>query len=175
VIILDANLLLYAYNVSFDLHPRAKAWLEHTLSAPVPVGLPWATILAFLRITTNPRAFTRPLTPTEATTIVSTWLAHPTVTLVQPGARHWEILSRMLVDTRSRGARVSDAHLAALAVEHGAVLYTTDRDFRLFAGLQTANPLQDGSPSAQSIAVHRRLPGGDQKPKGGYSSRSSRA
>lgn len=143
MILLDANLLLYAYNSSFEQHARARAWLERTLSSPAPVGLPWTTILAFLRITTNPRAYPAPLAPAEAAGIVSEWLAHPTVAVVQPGERHWEILSRMLVDSQARGARVSDAHLAALAVEHGGTLYTTDRDFRLFPGLQMLNPLEE--------------------------------
>lgn len=143
MIILDANLLLYAYNSSFEQHPRAKSWLERTLVALEPVGLPWATILAFLRTGTNPRAFPNPLKPEEAAAIVSEWLAHPTVVTVEPGDRHWEILTALLLATQARGSRVMDAHLAAITIEHGATLCTTDRDFRLFAGLRTLNPLEN--------------------------------
>jgi len=142
VIILDANLLLYAYNASFEQHELARTWLERTLSAPVPVGLPWVTILAFLRIGTNPRAFPSPLGIEDAVTIVSDWLAHPTVVIVEPGEQHWEILRQLLLATQARGPRVADAHLAALAVEHGATLCTTDRDFRLFPRLRMENPLE---------------------------------
>jgi len=142
VIILDANLLLYAYNSTFEQHKRAKAWLERALSEPAPVGLPWTTILAFLRVGTNPRAFPTPLGPDEATTIVSAWLAHPVVVIVGPGDRHWEILRGLLHSTQSRGPRVMDAHLAALAIEHGATLCTTDNDFKLFPGLRLQNPLE---------------------------------
>jgi toxin-antitoxin system PIN domain toxin len=142
VILLDANLLLYAYNSTFEQHKRAKAWLERALSEPAPVGLPWTTILAFLRVGTNPRAFPNPLGPDEATTIVSSWLAHPMVVIAEPGGRHWEILSSLLRSTQSRGPRVMDAHLAALAIEYGATLCTTDNDFKLFPGLQLQNPLE---------------------------------
>jgi len=145
VIILDANLLLYAYNASSDQHDSARRWLERTLAAPLPVGLPWATILAFLRIGTNPRAFPSPLGIEEATAIVSDWLAHPTVAVVEPGERHWEILRQLLLTVQARGPRVADAHLAALTLEHGATLCTSDRDFRLFPELRIENPLDQPS------------------------------
>lgn len=142
MILLDANLLLYAYNSSFDEHAKARAWLERTVSSPTPIGLPWATILAFLRISTNPRAFPTPFTPREAAAVITHWLAHPMVVPIAPGERHWEILSGLLLTVQARGTRVTDAHLAALAIEYGATLCTTDRDFRLFPGLQVLNPLQ---------------------------------
>ena len=145
MIVLDTNILLYAYNPSFAQHEAARTWLEQTLGHPSPVGLPWSTIMAFLRISTNPRAFPRPLTPGEAVDIVAGWLAHPTVLIIQPGERHWEILQGVLLAAQARGPQVMDAHLAALTIEHGAVLCTTDRSFRLFAGLRTRNPLE-GSP-----------------------------
>lgn len=141
MILLDANLLLYAYNASFEQHARARSWLEDTMSAPAPVGLSWATLLAFLRIATNPRAFPEPLAMQEATGLVDEWLAHPTVVVLHPGERHWEILRGLLHASRSRGAEVMDAHLAALAIEHGATLCTTDPGFAVFPGLRTMNPL----------------------------------
>jgi len=141
VILIDANLLLYAYNSAFERHQRARHWLESVLSGPNPVCLAWATILAFLRIATNPRAFQHPLTMREAIPVVSTWFAQPVVTILEPGERHWAILQDLISETQVRGSLVADAHLAALAIEHGATLYTSDRDFVRFPGLQIANPL----------------------------------
>ena len=139
--LIDANLLLYAYNPSFPRHTAARQWLEETFSRPEPVRLAWVIILAFLRIGTSPRAFEHPLSIEEATAIVSQWLSLPHVALLQPGDRHWEILSAILPDAQVRGALVSDAHIAALALEHGATLSSTDRDFVRFRGLRVVNPL----------------------------------
>jgi hypothetical protein len=141
VIVVDANLLLYAYDSAAKDHARAREWLEETLSSPDPVGLPWACLLAFLRIGTNPRALARPFSIGEATAIVGSWLAQPCVTIAEPGERHWEVLSGLLAAGQIRGPLVSDAHLAALTIEHGATLATTDRDFSRFDGLRTVNPL----------------------------------
>ena len=114
MILVDANLLIYAYNSSVDVHERARAWLEDALSGGIPVGLQWSTIHAFLRLMTQQALFPEPLNIAEATAIVESWLAQPIV---------------------------MDAHLAALAVENDAILYTTDRDFRRFEGVQVRNPL----------------------------------
>ncbi len=141
MILLDANLLLYAYNASFPQHERARVWLEEVLSRPEPVGISWTTILAFLRIATNPRAFEAPLSPEEAIACVDAWLGCPQVVILEPTDRHWEVLVRLLRSSRIRGPAVMDAHLAALAIEHGAVLCTTDRDFARFPGLRIYNPL----------------------------------
>jgi hypothetical protein len=141
VILVDANLLLYAYDASSEHHARARAWLEEVLSGSDPVGFAWVTLLAFLRIATNPRALARPLSLGEAAAIVSSWLGQPCVSLLQPGERHWEILSGLLEPAQARGPLVMDAHLAALAMEHGAVLASNDRDFARFDGLRIVNPL----------------------------------
>jgi len=141
VILVDANLLLFAYDAASEHHARARTWLEDVLSGSDPVGFAWVTLLAFLRIATNPRALARPLTLAEATAIVSSWLGQPCVSLLQPGERHWEILSGLLEPAQARGPLVMDAHLAALAMEHGAVLASNDRDFARFDGLQIVNPL----------------------------------
>ena len=141
MIIPDANLLLYAYNASASEHARAKAWWEDAIQTGETIGLTWQTITAFIRIGTNPRAFAQPYTAREATHIVSSWLEQPNVSLASPGARHWEILSRLLVAGQISGPLVMDAHLAALAIEHGAVLATTDKDFTRFSGLRLVDPL----------------------------------
>jgi toxin-antitoxin system PIN domain toxin len=141
VILLDANLLIYAYNTSLPQHRRARAWLQDALSRPHPVRIAWVSVLAFLRLTTNPRAFEQPLSINEAITVISEVLARPMVAMIAPGEQHWGILRELLSQAQVRGALVTDAHLAALAIEHGATLHTTDRDFERFPGLRTHNPL----------------------------------
>jgi len=119
----------------------ARLWLENAFSRPEPVRLAWITILAFLRIGTSPRAFPYPLSPAEAGEIVAEWFARPMVATLEPGERHWSILSHLLTATQARGPLVMDAHLAALAIEHGATLCTTDQDFTRFPNLRLLNPL----------------------------------
>jgi toxin-antitoxin system PIN domain toxin len=140
MILIDANLLIYAYDSGSENHEAARQWLEHTFSAPEPIRLAWVTLLAFLRITTNPR-LGRPLALAEAVSIVDDWLERPNVGLLAPGERHWEILRTLTPKSQARGNLVMDAHLAALAIEHGATLHTTDRDFSRFAGLRFSNPI----------------------------------
>ncbi len=142
MILIDANILLYAYNASSDHHDRARKWLEHALSSPEPVRLAWVTILSFLRIGTNPQAFPRPFSTAEAISIVSEWFAQPAVAILDPGERHWTILKNLIPTAQARGPLVMDAHLAALSVEHGAILCTGDRDFSRFPGLRVKNPLE---------------------------------
>jgi toxin-antitoxin system PIN domain toxin len=142
VILIDANLLLYAYNPSFQQHEPARRWLEDVLSGTDPVRFAWATLLAFLRISTNPRAFEHPFTAEESVPIVSAWLERPNVAILDPGERYWSILRELLVAHQVRGPAVMDAHLAALAIEHGAVLHTTDRGFSRYPGVRLRNPIQ---------------------------------
>jgi toxin-antitoxin system PIN domain toxin len=141
MIVPDANLLLYAYDTSAPLHGRARTWWEGTLLSGETVGLSWQTLTAFLRIGTNPRAYLRPLSAREAVDIVRGWLVQPSAQVVTPSARHWDILSRLMVESQVTGALVMDAHLAALAIEHGATLCTHDADFTRFQGLRTHDPL----------------------------------
>jgi len=115
--------------------------LEETLSGPMPVRLAWITILAFLRISTNPGLSGRPLRMEEASGVVDDWLRQPNVGILTPGERHWEILRGLLKTAQVRGALTSDAHLAALAIEHGATLCTCDRDFTRFPGLRVLDPI----------------------------------
>jgi toxin-antitoxin system PIN domain toxin len=109
------------------------------------MALSWSTIVAFLRIGTNPRVFERPYRAGEAVAIVQQWLEAPTVSVLEPGERFWDILRSLLVEARAEGPIVSDAALAALAIEHGATLCSTDRDFRRFPGLKLHDPLESGS------------------------------
>ena len=142
MILVDANLLLYAYDPSSPQHVAARNWFEATVSGPEPMGLEWATLLAFVRIGTSPHALEHPLSLAEAEAIVSDWLDRPTVTLLNPGERHWQILRDLMIRGQVRGPLVRDAHLAALSIEHGAELATTDRDFARFPGLKFFNPLE---------------------------------
>jgi hypothetical protein len=143
--LVDANILLYAYDASASQHRAAARWLSEALSGAEPVGFAWTNLLAFIRIATNPRAVAKPLTLEDACAIVSSWLAQPCAVVLSPGERHWSILRDLLVKSQARGPLAMDAHLAALALENGAVLATCDRDFRRFEGVKTLDPLA-GSP-----------------------------
>jgi toxin-antitoxin system PIN domain toxin len=140
--LLDSSTLLHAYDPDFRRYPQSRAWLEKTFSDSEMIGFAWVAILAFLRISTNPRAFRRPFSVEEASRIVSEWLDRPNTIVLEPGQRHWEILSEILSTARARGDLVMDAHLASLAIEHGAVVCTDDRDFARFPGLKTLDPLE---------------------------------
>jgi uncharacterized protein len=142
MIVVDANLLPHASDTSSVHHQASRDWLEKTLSGDEPVGLTWAALLAFLRIGTDPRIRKNAFTIEEAAAIVAGWLERPMVTLLNPGERHWEILRDLMTRGQVRGPLVTDAHLAALAIEHGATFATTDRDFARFSGLKFFNPLE---------------------------------
>jgi uncharacterized protein len=141
VILVDANLLLYAYHPRSRHHDASRAWLEAALSGPELVRFAWVTLWAFLRIATNPRAFEHPLSTSEACQAIGSWLAQPPVGILDPGERHWDILGSLVGEGQTSGPLVVDAVLAAIAVEHGATLFTTDRDFSRFSGLKWTNPL----------------------------------
>jgi uncharacterized protein len=141
MILIDANVLIYAYHPAAEKHRRSKEWLAKTFESGERIGLSWTTVLAFLRLTTSPKPFSIPLTSEEAGAIVTGWFSYPEVSILPPTERHWTILSRLLADGQARGPLVMDAHLAALAIEHGATLCTTDRDFTRFKGLRLLNPL----------------------------------
>jgi toxin-antitoxin system PIN domain toxin len=141
VILIDANLLLYAYDPRAVEHERSRQWLEETLSGSELVRFAWTTVWAFLRIATNPRVFENPLTMAEATDIVASWLEPQSAGILDPGERHWALLANLSREGQAAGPLVMDAVLAAIAIEHGATLYTTDRDFAKFPGLKWKNPL----------------------------------
>lgn len=141
MIVLDANILLYAYDEDSDKHEQARAWVEEVFSDASPVGLPWQTISAFMRIVTNPRLGGKRFTTAEVVEVVNQWVSQPNIRLLGPGDNHWSFLRQMMVDGHARGPLVTDAQLAALTIEYGGVLHTTDRDFSRFPGLRWKNPI----------------------------------
>jgi uncharacterized protein len=140
--LLDANILLYAYDSSSSHHEICRAWLESAFNAEEMIALPWQTILAFVRISTNSRAVKNPLSGANACAIVDTWLERPNVIVINAAERFWNILRQQILDAQVSGPLVTDAALAALAMEQGATLCSTDRDFRRFQGLKLFDPLQ---------------------------------
>jgi toxin-antitoxin system PIN domain toxin len=141
--IVDANLLLYAYNADAPQHNAAARWLTKLFESQEIVGLPWLSVWAFLRICTNPRIWDNPLPAKEAFAIADEWLTMPDVLLLQPGRQHWVILQRLVTEDGATGPLVTDAVLAALAIENGAVLAPTDQDFAQFKDLRWVNPLSE--------------------------------
>ena len=141
MILVDANLLIYAIDRDAPHHRKARLWLESVLSNTASVGLAWIVLLAFLRVTTRSQVMRTPLTPERAIAYVDSWLAQPHVSLIGPGDNHWPILRHLLGASGTGGNLTSDAHLAALAIEQGFTIYSTDNDFRRFAGLTVINPI----------------------------------
>jgi len=143
--LLDANILLYAYDSNSPQHAVCRPWLDAAFNSEETVALPWQTLLAFVRIATNPRAVRQPLSGPEACGIVRSWLERPNVAVIEPGERFWEIFQAQVLDAQVSGPLVTDAALAALALEHGATLCSTDRDFRRFRSLKLLDPTQNQS------------------------------
>lgn len=139
--LLDANLLLYAVDRSSRFHQDASDWLTEQLNGPRRVGIPWQSLVAFLRISTHPRASQSPLTPEDALGYVEDWLTADPVWTPVPGPRHGELLADLVGRYQLRGNLISDAHLAALALEHGIPLVSADTDFARFTDLRWINPL----------------------------------
>ena len=140
MILPDINLVVYAYNADAPFHASAKAWWEGCLSGTVPVGLAWVVVLGFVRLMSNRRVLARPLSAPEAAERCRSWLLQPNVRIVLPGPTHMDILSGLL-DGPMGPNLVTDAHLAALAIEHQAELHSNDSDFARFSGLTWRNPI----------------------------------
>lgn len=138
----DLNLLLYAIDTEAPPHEQARAWLEDILSGTEAVAFAWTVLLGFVRISTNPAVLDRPLDAEEALDYVDDWLAQPIATIIHPSERHAALLRELLQPLGAAGNLTSDAHLAALAIEHGAELCSRDADFSRFPGLRWRDPLR---------------------------------
>lgn len=141
MMVLDANIILYAYDAESAQHRPARAFLENIFSASAPVGIPIQSISAFLRIMTQRGLRSGCFSLQEAAAIVEEWLSLPQVRLLIPGERHWPVLQRMLLEGHASGRLVTDAQIAAVTIEFGGELQTNDRDFARFPGLRWRNPL----------------------------------
>ena len=141
MIVIDVNLLIYAYDTTTPSHAEAKAWIEEVFSSSDAIGLPWQNIAAFIRVLTYPGLHGERFSRDQVLFIVDQWLAMPHMRALAPGERHWSLFREMLIKGDARGKLTSDAALAALTIEYGGVLHTTDRDFARFPGLRWVNPL----------------------------------
>jgi toxin-antitoxin system PIN domain toxin len=139
--LLDLNVLVYAMDESSSRHQAARDWLDETLSGSDTVGFAWHVLIGFVRLSTRSAVFAAPLTVSEALDVVDGWLQQPCVTVVHPTERHATVLRELLTPLGTAGNLTSDAHLAALAIEHGAGLCSTDVDFSRFAGVRWIDPL----------------------------------
>jgi toxin-antitoxin system PIN domain toxin len=139
----DVNLLLYAYDSRSARHAPAREWLQQTLSGAETVAMTWIVLLAFIRLSTRAAVVERPLGVDAAIGLVESWLAQPCVTVVNPTERHASLLRQLLLPLGTAGNLTSDAHLAALAIEHGALLCSCDSDFSRFSGLRWVDPLRE--------------------------------
>ena len=141
MIVLDANILLSAQDSTSAYHVAARNWVDQVFSGTETVGLPWQSLWAFLRISTNKQIYAAPLTREQAIDVVEDWMELPQLQLMVPGDKHWELLKEMLLKGRVRGPQSTDAQLAAITIEHGGILYTADHGFARFPGLRWVNPL----------------------------------
>lgn len=139
--VVDVNILLYAVNEDAPLHEPARDWLQGALSSGETIGLTWPVVLAFIRLSTRSAVFPKPLSAEDALGLVAEWLALPQVVVLQPTLRHYSILRNLLLPLGTAANLTSDAHLAAVAVEHGAELYSSDNDFARFPSVRWVNPI----------------------------------
>ncbi len=142
MILVDANILLYAEDSNSALNKKARQWWDKQLSQEDPVCLCWPVVMAFIRISTHSRVFEKPLSIPQAIKRVQSWFEQPCVKVIHPSSKHWEILQLLLKEGQATANLSSDAHLAALAIENGCALYSTDADFSRFPSLQWENPLR---------------------------------
>lgn len=133
--IVDANVLIHAVNSATPQHQAASTWLDDALNDSEAIGFPWVVLLAFIRLTTRSGVLASPLPIESALSIVESWLAQPPAHIANPGARHAEILGNLLRSVGTGGNLTTDSHLAAIAIEYGAELWSFDADFRRFPGL----------------------------------------
>lgn len=141
--LIDANLLLYAVNKDAPLHGPARDWLNARLSGTETIALTWTVLLAFLRLSTRAIIFSTPLTADQAFEVIEAWLSQPCVIVIHPTERHPSVLRELILRAGTAGNLTTDAHLAAIAIEHGAELCSCDGDFARFSGLRWSNPLSN--------------------------------
>ena len=141
MILPDVNLLLYAVDETSPLHEAAYDWWNECLSSSTPVGFCFPSVLGFIRLATSRRVFSSPMPLEGVTALLQEWIDQPNATFVLPTSRHWPILRRLLTESGSAGNLTTDAHIAALAIEHGYVVYSNDADFGRFKSLSWTNPL----------------------------------
>lgn len=139
--LVDANVLIFAYNEAAPEHKAARRWLGETLAGPKPVFFSWIVLMAFVRVSTNKKLFVKPYTTKEAFDIIENWLSAPGSQIVGPGGEHLGTAKRLAIESGVTGADLTDAHIAAIAIEHGLTLATTDSDFAVFKDLKVINPL----------------------------------
>lgn len=139
--VVDLNILLYATNSDSPRHDAARAWLESTLSGEETIAIPWVVVLGYLRIATSRQVLPKPISIDNALAVIDGWLAQEPVVALSPGDEHWLVLKRLLAEAGGAGNLTTDAHLAALAIENGAELCSTDADFARFPRLRWTNPL----------------------------------
>ncbi len=139
--IVDLNILLYVVNRDAPHHAVVRRWWDLAVGGGEPLGLAWVVLLGFLRIATNPRIFAHPLDAATAISKLDSWLAVPSTRLVQENEDHWLVLRSLVEDVGAAGNLTTDAHLATLAISHGAVLVSCDSDFARFRTLRWENPL----------------------------------
>ena len=150
MIVVDANLLLYAKFSDMPQHDRTVRWLEQAVRDEIRIGFPWISLLAFVRVSTNARVYAKPLSVAQAWAQVEEWLALPNAWVPEPTADHRRILGRLLIEANASGNLVADAHLAALSLEHGLELLTADSDYARFPGVRWRNPLVEGVREAKA-------------------------
>jgi uncharacterized protein len=141
VIVPDINLLVYAYNEGAPLHAKARAWWERLMNSPTPVGVPWVVSCGLIRLLTHPSVLVSPMRPARAIEIVASWHGRSNVHSLNPGSRHLALLRELLTSTGVAGNLTTDAHIAAISIEHQCELHSNDSDFARFPGLRWHNPL----------------------------------
>lgn len=147
MIVPDVNLLVYAHNRASPWHDEAREWWESSLTRRAPVGIPWVVSIGFVRLVTLPRVTPRPLGSARALGLVATWLERSHVDVLAPGPRHLDLLASLFDAAGVAGRLTTDAHIAAITIEHGAELHSNDADFARFPGLRWRNPIDSASRS----------------------------
>ena len=145
MILTDANILIYSYNELPPEHKAARTWRHKSLADPEPMAFCWISLMAFVRVSTNKKIFTKPYSTDEAFDVIQNWLSTPGSLIISPGHEHLSIVKRLAHESGVYGALLTDAQIAALAIEHGVTLATSDSDFRKFTGLKSINPLLQAS------------------------------